>query len=355
MAGAERFAVEEGVSAAGAVDTLTLDHSAWRRFVAGRPEATCFHRPEWAALLADCYRYPAFVVAQRGGDGEVLAGVPIAQVGRPGRPPRWLALPFSDECGPLTGPRGSVSALLAGVDALRRRRGADDLVVRADVPAPVASAEVAVVHELALPTAGGGARPRSSVRRAVAAARRNGVRVRVASTEEDLTGAFYRLHLRTRRRQGVPVQPRRYFRLLWERMIAPGHGIVLLADVDGTDLAGAVYLTGGTTVTYKYGASDERAWSLRPNHAVMAQAITWAAEEGYATFDFGRTDLDNPGLIRFKETWGARGRPLRYTSFAGRSGYGGGRRSQQLAAPVIRRSPPLVCRCLGELLYRYVP
>ncbi|MGZ4626604.1 MAG: lipid II:glycine glycyltransferase FemX [Kineosporiaceae bacterium] len=357
MAGAQRYAVGDGVPAAPGVEVLALDHPAWRRFVADRPEATCFHRPEWAALLADCYRYPSFVVVLRGGDGEVLAGLPVAQVGRPGRPPRWLALPFSDECGPLVGPRGSAQALLAGADALRRRRGAQDLVVRADVAVPDAPAEdVAVVHELALPGGGGGgARPRSSVRRAVNAAQRNGVRVRTARTAEDLTGAYYRLHVRTRRRQGVPVQPRRYFRLLWERMIAPGHGVVLLADVDGADLAGAVYLTGGRTVTYKYGASDERAWSLRPNHAVMARAITWAAEEGYATFDFGRTDLDNAGLIRFKETWGAQGRALRYTSFGARPSYGGGRRAQQLVAPVIRRGPAVVCRGLGAMLYRYVP
>jgi CelD/BcsL family acetyltransferase involved in cellulose biosynthesis len=153
----------------------------------------------------------------------------------------------------------------------------------------------------------------------------------------------------------VPVQPRRYFRLLWERMIAPGHGMVLVADVDGTDVAAAVYLTGARTVTYKYGASDEAFWSVRPNHAVMAAAISWAAEQGYAMFDFGRSDLDNPGLARFKASWGAVPRPLRYTSLAGRRSYGGPSRAQAMIGPVIRRGPLLVSRGLGQFLYRYVP
>jgi CelD/BcsL family acetyltransferase involved in cellulose biosynthesis len=345
------------VRASASVEVADVSDPAWARFVAERPEATCFHRPAWTALLADCYGYRTFVLVQRNVDGAVAAGLPVIEVRRPGGPRRWLSLPFSDECPPLVGPGGSVGVLLAGADALRRRRGAADLVVRADVGLPSAPAEeVAVTHELALPGAGGGGgRARASVRRAVAAAGRAGVRVRTGQSERDLTEAFYGLHVRTRRRQGVPVQPRRYFRLLWERMIAPGHGVVLVADVEGTDVAAAVYLTGGRTVTYKYGASDEAYWSLRPNHAVMAHAISWAAEQGYATFDFGRSDLDNPGLARFKASWGALARPLCYTSLAGRRSYGGPSRAQAIIAPVIRRGPLVVSRVLGQLLYRYVP
>jgi CelD/BcsL family acetyltransferase involved in cellulose biosynthesis len=356
MPGTDQPSADAAVPDTAVVEVTDLSDPAWDGFVTGRPEATCFHRPAWTRLLADCYRYRAFVLAQRDTNGAVLAGLPVVEVHRPGGARRWLSLPFSDECPPLVGPGGSVGVLVAGADALRRRSGVADLVIRADLGLEGAPAqEVAVTHELTLPGAdGSGGRPRSSVRRAVAAAARAGVRVRTASDESDLTDTFYRLHVRTRRRQGVPVQPRRYFRLLWERMIAPGHGTVLVADVEGVPVAAAVYLTGGRTVTYKYGASDDTSWSLRPNHAVMAHAINWAAEQGYETFDFGRSDLDNPGLAQFKASWGAAGRSLQYTSLAGRLAYGGSSRARALAAPVIRRGPSVVARGLGELLYRYV-
>jgi lipid II:glycine glycyltransferase (peptidoglycan interpeptide bridge formation enzyme) len=136
-------------------------------------------------------------------------------------------------------------------------------------------------------------------------------------------------------------------------MLEPGHGFVLIAHLGGSAIAGAVYLLGGRTVTYKYGASDPRSLSSRPNHAVMAAAIDWATERGYRFFDFGRTDLDNPGLVRFKESWGALTRPLRYTSFAGRVGYRASSPAHALVAPLIRRAPVVVCRGLGELLYRW--
>src|SRR3954471_4785051 len=136
-------------------------------------------------------------------------------------------------------------------------------------------------------------------------------------------------------------------------MLEPGHGFVLIARHGVRAVAGAVYLVGGGTVTYKYGASDAGAWPLRPNHAVMAQAIAVATERGFTTFDFGRTDLDNPGLVQFKESWGAQARPLWYTSFSEPTGQRSGPPLHSLIAPLIRRSPAFVCRGLGELLYRY--
>jgi CelD/BcsL family acetyltransferase involved in cellulose biosynthesis len=344
----------DAVEPSAPVEIVALDDAGWARFVAGRPEATCFHRPEWAAMLADCYRYRGFALVVRGADSAVLAGLPVVEVRSPARTRRWICLPFSDECGPLAGDRAQALALLEAADRMRRRRGVADLVVRSAGPPGVPATQVAVTHTLPLGGAQGERpRPRASVRRAIAAADRSGVRVRAAQTSGDLADVFYGLHLSTRRRQGVPVQPRRYFRLLWEHMIEPGHGFVLLAEARGMAVAGAVYLTGGETVTYKYGASDDRAWPLRPNHAVMARAIARAVDEGYAFFDFGRTDLDNPGLIRFKETWGATARPLMYTSFSGETSYASARRPRAMLAPLIRRSPDIVCRGLGELLYRY--
>src|SRR5918912_1354578 len=161
MSGTKQPAVEPevaGTRALARVEIADVSEPAWARFVADRPEATCFHRPAWTALLADCYRYRGFVLVERDADGTVVAGLPVIEVRRPGGPRRWLSLPFSDECPPLTGPGGSVGVLVAGAEALRRRHGVADLVVRADLGLPATPAqEVAVTHELALTNADGSA------------------------------------------------------------------------------------------------------------------------------------------------------------------------------------------------------
>jgi CelD/BcsL family acetyltransferase involved in cellulose biosynthesis len=345
-------------AAVSALEVLALDDSAWRRFVAAQPMATCFHQPEWARTIADAYRYSAFVVAHREPSGDILSGLPLVEVRRPSGTRRWVCLPFSDECTSLAVPSHSAETIVRQADQLRREQGVAELQVRSDLGHGLGTAElVAVTHTAVLtaPRDGEPALPRTraSVRRHVATARRSGVQVRFADRAEDLTQTYYRLHLQTRRRQGVPVQPRRYFQLLWDRMILPGQGFVLLAAVEGRAVAGAVFLLGGATVTYMYGASDPASWALRPNHAVMSTAMAWATDHGYSSFDFGRTDLDNVGLRRFKESWGAVERPLRYTTFSRDVGYDRGRRAAQLLSPVIRHCPSFVCRGLGEVLYRY--
>ena len=83
---------------------------------------------------------------------------------------------------------------------------------------------------------------------------------------------------------------------MWDRVIAAGFGFVSVAYVDGRAVAGAVFLAWKGTIIYKYGASDHHAWKLRPNNLLFAEAIRWSAENGYATFDFGRSGTADEGL-----------------------------------------------------------
>jgi lipid II:glycine glycyltransferase (peptidoglycan interpeptide bridge formation enzyme) len=173
-------------------------------------------------------------------------------------------------------------------------------------------------------------------------------------TDRAALDAFYRLHTATRRRQGVPVQPRSFIRRL-EGLFAQGLGHVALAEHDGAVAAAAVFVGFGRTLTYKYGASDAAHLAVRPNNAIFAETIRWASDEGYAELDFGRTDLDNPGLATFKRNWGAEEREVAYVRLPPRGDEpdeepGAARR---LASAVIKRSPPFVGRAVGAALYRH--
>ena len=86
------------------------------------------------------------------------------------------------------------------------------------------SAAAAVTHELQLaPDPDVVARSFSQDRRRrIRIAERPGLKIRWAEDERDLTDAFFGLHVETRRRLGVPTQPKRFFRLLWSRIIEPG-------------------------------------------------------------------------------------------------------------------------------------
>lgn len=335
---------------------LDLTDRRWIRFVEGAPAATAFHHPSWAGLVADCYGYRAFALAKADADGRLVAGLPVVEVRSPLGRRRWGSLPFTDECRPLTSPGADRIGLVDELEAARRRSGVSRLEIRAGLEgAGVRRGQVGVVHVLGLgsdPDAIWRTALRSSVRTMIRRAEREGVVVRDSDSRSALSEVFYSLHLRTRRRLGVPIQPRRFFELLWERLIEPGLGFVLLAYAGDTPVAGAVFLTWNGTVTYKYGASDTAFWHLRPNHLVMWSAIRRACEHGADAFDFGRSDLGGEGLRRFKASWGAEELPLDYSVLGGGAVRSAGR-VQGAAGAVIRHSPLWVCQALGELLYQY--
>jgi CelD/BcsL family acetyltransferase involved in cellulose biosynthesis len=336
------------------VEVIQLNDPAWAAFVDAHPDATCFHLPQWSQLLADCYGYSGFVVVEREPSGAIVAGLPILEVRQLTLRRRWACLPFSDECGPLVGSGGSAANLLASAEELRRRANVDHLEVRdpiSDMSWP--SHPVGVIHshplypDLDTVMAGFSKSGRRNVRKA----QRTGVTIRHARGQNDIE-QFYALHLRTTQRLGVPVQPRRYFRLLSESMIMNDHGTLLLAEYGGEAVAGAIFLLGGRTVTYKYGASDPAHWGLYPNNLLMWHAMGWAAERGCTRFDWGRSGVEDTGLRHFKSSLGGQERPLRYTRIPdGEPEVGGW--APRLLRPVLTRSPAAVCRAAGELLYRY--
>jgi hypothetical protein len=167
----------------------------------------------------------------------------------------------------------------------------------------------------------------------------------------DLDTVFYDLHVSTRRRHGLPVQPRRFFKLLWRRLLEPGLGFALFVCSEGIPVAGAVFLTWNRTITYKYGASDAAYWHLRPNNALFWEAIGWGCENGYETLDFGRTDTDGEGLRRFKLGWGCDEEWIQYFALGDTASSSHGL-ARTLLRPILQHSPPWVVRALGNLLYR---
>lgn len=322
----------------------------WLDLLDRAPAATAFHHPAWLRLLSDHYRYQVSAWCLADGDGGLVAGLPVALVRGRITGERLISLPFSDACPPLIA-GGDPGALAAAVSAERERHGLP-LEVRGPLPGATMTTRF-VQHQLELEPGVERVTRRftkSQVRRGVAKAVREGVTVD-RLTDADALARFYALHTATRRRQGVPTQPRRFI-LRFSSLFDEGLGFVMLARHEGRDVAGAVFLHFGGTLTYKYGASRRADLYLRPNNLLFMEAIRWGCENGMRTLDLGRTDLDNAGLLAFKRSFGPAESPLPYSYL------GAPRRDPARGLPgralstVIQHSPAGVGRLVGEALYR---
>ncbi len=336
---------------------LELSDPRWGDFVTRQPSATPFHHPDWGGLIASCYGFRAFAVATSDATGEIRAGLPVIEVRHLRGEPKWVTLPFTDYCPPLVPAPQEEIDLLGALQRASKAAGIRRVEVRAPLEGASSVSRGALRHVIALEgdPAAVHARFHRSVRKNILRAGERGVTIRRAERPEDLVDTFYRLHLRTRRRFGVPVQPRRFFRMLWESMIRTGLGSVFIAEESARPVAAEVLLSWNGTAISKYSASDERAWSLRANSLITWHLIKTACEQGSRWFDFGRTDAGNEGLRAFKQSWGAAEQPLVYGTFGVSSEPAAARdgMADHLLASVIRHGPLVLCRAAGEALYRY--
>ena len=341
------------------VDALDpIADSEWAEFLSRCPGTEVFHHPLWLALLRDQYGYEVSSCVVRGERGEIEAGIPVALIASRLTGRRLVAVPFSDTCSPLLAANATTGvgeALSRALVAEAERMGLG-LAVHAPLPgvAPEAIMTRFVRHELALGpdlAAIEAGFSKSRVKRNVKKARREGLTVEF-SREVDAIDEFYALHLLTRRKLGVPTQPKQFIRR-FERLFDAGLGYVATVRDDGAPIAAGVFLCCNGTLTYKYGASNPKALAKRPNNLLHAEAIRWGCEQGYERYDMGRTDLDNEGLRTFKSNWGAEELPLSYTYLRMPAPDEEGGRKEQWSAAVIKHSPVLVGRLAGELLYRH--
>jgi CelD/BcsL family acetyltransferase involved in cellulose biosynthesis len=330
---------------------------AWSALLERSPGALAFHHPRWLELLRDQYGYRVHAWCVEDEDGPV-AGLPVARVESRLTGRRDVALPFTDSCAPVVGDGADGGALgeLGAALADEREQTGLDLEVHGELrelPGAFVQ-ERFFVHTLPLsPDVAEVERgfSKSQVKRGIKRAVREGL-VATRRTDVAALDAFFELHVDTRRRLGVPTQPRRFIQR-FGRLFDEGLGFVELVELEGRPIAAGVFLTFNGTMIYKYGASDARELGRRPNNLMFMEAIRFGCENGYRALDFGRTDPENEGLRSFKRSWGAEERPLAYTFLADEAPATGPSRRNAIMGSVIRRSPPVVGRLIGQTLYRH--
>jgi len=330
----------------------------WDDLLLGCPGATFFHTAAWARVLQSAYHYQPLYLATRGGV-RLASLLPLMAVSSWLTGRRGIGLPFTDEASPLAPDREAFELLHREALSQGKRRGWKYLECRGgrallgDAPAH----ESFYGHRLDL--TGGEtalfARLESSTRRAIRKGEQGELAIEF-SREIGAVRDFYRLMCLTRRRHGVPPQPFHFFAAIQREVLARNQGWVVLARHQGVAVAGAVYFHFGPTVIYKYGASDERYQHLRANNRVMWEAIKRHAADGFAVLDFGRTATDNPGLRKFKLSWGTVEHAVEYFrqslptgAFARPAAASSGRMTR-----LFQRLPEPVLRLVGAVLYQHV-
>jgi hypothetical protein len=336
-----------------------LHEPTWDHVAALHRDAGCFHTSAWATVLHGTYKHQPFYLHFSYGD-RLAALVPFMEVSSPFTGRRGVCLPFSDACEPLIFDQESIGFVTDQLVCFARERHWKYLEVRGGKSLQLAASPVAQFYGHTLDLLSGTeeliTRFASPVRRAIRKAERSDVSALIVRNRQAI-GDFYQLHVQTRRRHGLPPQPASFFLSIYEHIIKPGLGFIVLAQRGSRPIAAAIFFCFGKNALYKYGASDKRFQELRANNLVMWQGIQFLARHGAEKLHFGRTEQKNEGLRRFKLSWNTQEETIDYFRFdpSGRQYLAPARSHDSgLHKKVFGRLPLIFNRLAGSMIYPHL-
>jgi hypothetical protein len=331
----------------------------WVTLVNRHPQASVFHSTNWLRALRTEYGYqPVAITTCPPGtsltNGLVLCRIKSWLTGR-----RLVSLPFSDHCEPMVDSAADFDNLF-----LRMRQYVDEGKYKYFEIRPVKfepngqeGLSRFVTYRFHLLDLGPSSEKlfrnfhKDCVQRKIRRAEREKLKYE-EGTSEDLLHKFYRLQVMTRRRQYLPPQPLSWFRNL---ITAFGPNLkIRVASKDNVPIASIVTLSHKKSMIYKYGCSNATFNKFGGMAFLFWRTIQEAKSIGLVDFEMGRSDVDNLGLIAFKEHWGATGKLISYWTYPCR---GRGLPSVckgKLTQHMISTVPDLALKAVGKFLYRHV-
>lgn len=197
---------------------------------------------------------------------------------------------------------------------------------------------------------------KSKNRTAIRRAEKMGISFRFSSSLDDLR-TFHAMHVDLRKSKfRMLAQPFSLFESLHDRF-GDDMAVILATDADGDPVASMVYFAWNGVWYYKFSASYPRQY--RPNAAMLMAACREGADRGLTLLDMGRSDIDQPGLVDFKQQFATEEVALttlhwQPEEFNDPSGSEVGRTLGALTELLTDPdSPNDVATKAGELLYRY--
>lgn len=347
------------------MNAFTLDplrDPRWERFVEDQPRASIFHARGWLEALRRTYGYEPIVYTTTPDSEELKNGLVLCRIASPLTGRRLVSLPFSDHCEPLVNTREECECIAIAVLEAMRSQHCKYMEIRPVGGELFAGEPDGIMRDRSYYLDEVDIRPdatdlfRSFSRKAVQQPIKRAEREALSYEEgrsPELLQKFYGLMIRTRRRHRVPPQPLQWFENLVECL--DDRVTIRIASKDHRPIASILTLSFNQHVYYKYGCSDERFHNLGGIHLLLWRAINAEKERGATVLDMGRSDMDQAGLLTFKERWGSTRTVLTYYRYPpAHQGRVARKWTERVVSYALARLPDSLLTTVGKLLYPHM-
>ena len=337
-----------------------LSDRRWDDLAARHPKASVFHQRGWLEALARTYGYEPIALTSALPGEPLRDGIVLCRVSSWITGTRLVSLPFADHCEPLLDDASDSAEFAKWLREERGRQHWKYVEIRPQFPnenlrADLPDASSYYFHALDMtPTAAQIFQNchKKSVQQMVRKAEKAGL-VYEAGRSEKLVDEFYRLLLKTRRRHQLFPQPRVWFRNLFECLGEKAQ--IRVARKDEIPIAAILTLRHQSSIVYKYGCSDENFHNLGGIQFLLWRLIEEGKESGATELDFGRSDMDNEGLVAFKDRFGSKRTVVTYVRYPQAKDEAAGESwAVRTAKQIFSVLPDTVSPMAGSILYRHI-
>lgn len=332
----------------------------WDEFVQSHPLGLIYHLSGWKRLIENSFHHMKGHYFVINGDKQIKAALPVFEVRSWLLGNRLVSIPFATLCDPLVADRKEFEDLFGAVKSLSEELNSSYVEIRAMNSSSLISGATPgkkpyLCHYLRLDRDMASIEKKfhTSLRQRIRKLGKSGLSLRVAEKEDDLC-IFYKLNLMTRKRLGLPAQPYRFFKTIWNEFY-PDRLRLTIAEYENKAIAGVLLFLFKDRVSAEFTATDWRFIKTNPVHFLYWDTIKWAHSQGYGVFDLGRTDKGNLGLLSFKESWGTETIELpQYFFPAGHKLEIKNSFAHKMATNVFRKMPDFAAQALGKFCYAHL-
>ena len=293
------------------IDPLTDPR--WDQFVESHPFGTIYHTSSWMEVIELSFKHiKGQVVALKNDDSQIVAGLPIYVVESWLTGRRIVSAPFATVFDPLISGEEELRMLLDALMKLYEEKRCKYIEINVknttEFFGEYHTLNVEMYfkrHYLILsnPKELKKTFHRTCIRRNINRSLKYGLGFSSGETNFHLK-QFLHLYSQTRKRLGLPIQPFGFFDNLLRILLRKKRVSIFLVQKDRHYIASVVALKYKDTFSLEYLGYDVNFNNFYPTQFLYWNVIQQAYANGYRILDFGRTSIDNQGLLTFKKRWG---------------------------------------------------
>jgi FemAB-related protein (PEP-CTERM system-associated) len=334
------------------------DRPAWDRYVRGHRGATACHLFAWRDVVRDVFRQQPYFLAARDDSGDVRGVLPLVRLKSLLFGDFLVSMPYVNYGGALADSAAIEQGLIGEAVSQARKLGVSHIELRhvdAALPTwPTRTDKVSMRLPLQRPAEEFYRSLHSKLRSQIKRPEKGGATCQSGGAEH--LDAFYGVFAENMRDLGTPVYSKRFFAAVLAAF--PEQARLFVVRVADEPAAAGLVLGFGKVLEIPWASSLRRFNRLSVNMLLYWKVIEYACNQGFETFDFGRSSADS-GTFKFKQQWGAQPVQLHWHYWLRNGGdmpqLNPGNPKYRIAISAWQRLPVAIANALGPLVVRNLP